>query len=113
MHGSKRTRTAVVTESAGQAVLRRGSADALAPDEERLMRMRLGASLPSSAKLEQIAVSDDARIEIMARELEAFLRVRAAAPTAQRAAPQQRPRAPSPVPSRTKEKIVRALRRKT
>ena len=44
MHGNKRTRAVVATESAGQAVLRRGSTGSLAPDEERVMRMRLGAA---------------------------------------------------------------------
>jgi hypothetical protein len=105
MHGKKRTGTAVVTESTAQAVLRHGPAHDLAPDEERVMRMRLGASLPLSARLERIAVASDAEIEVMAYEIEAWLHLRDAA-----SCPAARPAAPTA--SRTKEKIVRALRKK-
>ncbi len=75
MHGKKRG-TAVVTESAVQAALRRGPARDLAPDEERLMRMRVGASLPLSARLERIAVATDAEIELLSYEIEAFLHLK-------------------------------------
>jgi hypothetical protein len=69
--------------------------------------MRLGASLPMTARLERIATATDAEIDLLAIEIEAFLagRARATAPAA--AAPRAAPAA-----SRTKEKIVRALRRK-
>jgi len=105
MDGKKATGTAVVTESAAQAVLRRGAAVDLASDEEKVMRMRLGASLPLSARLERIAVATDTEIELLAYEIEAFLRLR------ERAAPPQR--AAAPRASRAKEKIVRALRKKS
>ncbi len=108
MHGKKRG-TAVVTESAVQAVLRRGPARALAPDEERLMRMRVGASLPLSARLERIAVATDAEIELLSYEIEAYLHLRDRAATSTPAPV----RAPALTSSRTKEKIVRALRRKS
>ncbi len=104
MDGKKATGTAVVTESAAQAVLRRGAAVELAPDEEKVMRMRLGASLPLSARLERIAVATDTEIELLAYEIEAFLRLRQRATSPERA--------PAPIASRAKEKIVRALRKK-
>ncbi len=104
MHG-KRRGTAVVTESAVQAALRRGAARALAPDEERLMRMRVGASLPLSARLERIAVATDAEIDLLSYESEAWLRLK------ERAAAIAPPRVRAAA-SRTKEKIVRVLRRK-
>jgi hypothetical protein len=113
MRGNQRTRTAAVTESAAQAALRRGPARTLAPDEERVLRMRLGASAPRSAALERLAVASDAEIELMAYEIEAWQRLKATGTLPARA-----PAAPAPVPvaarpaSRTKEKIVRALRRK-
>lgn len=93
-----------VTEAAAQAALRRGSSSELAADEERALRMRLGASLPRSARLERIAVAGEAEIELLAYELEAFLRLRAGGAAG--------PVPARPVASRTKEKIVRALRRK-
>ena len=104
MDGKKASGTAVVTESAAQAVLRRGAAVELAPDEEKVMRMRLGASLPLSARLEHIAVATDTEIELLAYEIEAFLRLRQRAASPERAA--------TPIASRAKEKIVRALRKK-
>jgi hypothetical protein len=104
MSAKKRTGTAVVTESAAQAVLRRGPARELAPDEENVMRMRLGASLPLSARLERIATATDTEIELLAYEIEAYLKLRA------RPAPAARPAVST---SRTKEKIVRALRKKS
>ncbi len=73
------------------------------------MRMRLGASPPRSAPLERVAEGEsDLEIELRAAEIEAWLRwkahVRGGA---------ARPSAPTAaVPSRTKEKIIRALRRK-
>ena len=114
MEGKKRQATAVVSEHAAQAALRRGSAVGLAPDEERVLRMRLGASLPLGARLERIATATDAEIELLAFEIEAFLKLEArAAP-----APVAPARAAAPGPARTpqssraKDKIVRALRKK-
>lgn len=100
MDGKK---TAVVTESAVQAALRRGPAAELSGEEEKAMRMRLGASLPRGARLEQkVLQGTDAELELLAYEIEAWLRLGPAAPT--RATPRD---------SRAKEKIVRALRRKS
>jgi hypothetical protein len=103
MDGKK---TAVVTESAVQAALRRGPARELAAEEEKAMRMRLGAALPRSSPLERkVLAGSDAEIELLAFEIEAYLRMRERGLAS-------RPRA-VPRDSRTKEKIVRALRKKT
>ena len=83
------------------------------------MRMRLGASPPRSAPLERAAEGlGDLEIELYAAEIEAYLRWKA----------REEERSPRmlaapvegggsggalPAPSRTKEKIVRALRKKT
>ncbi len=107
MEGKKKTGAAAVTEAAVQAVLRRGPAPDLAPDEEKVMRMRLGASLPVRQPLERVGQGfDDTQIELLSYEIAAYLalRARGAWRPARRAAP---------APSRVKEKIVRALRRKT
>ncbi len=108
MQGKKKPGAVVVTESAAQAALRRGSVPELEPDEERVMRMRLGATLPLSARLERIATATDAEIEILAYEVEAFLHAKE--PSQQRATHSC---APAPTTSRVKEKILRALRKKT
>jgi hypothetical protein len=115
MHGQKRTGTGVVTESAVQAALRNGSRASLGAEEERVLRMRVGAGLPLAARLERIAVATDAEIELLAYEIEAFLAMKQ-----RRRAPAARGngRAPATAPtasttSRTKEKIVRALRKKS
>ena len=107
MQGKKKL-GAVITESAAQAALRRGSVSALEPEEEKVIRMRVGAALPLSARLERIATATDAEIEILAYEIEAFLHMKESnPPTAQPSC------APSlPAVSRIKEKIVRALRKK-
>ena len=103
MEGKK---TAVVTESAVQAALRRGPAPELGAEEEQAMRMRLGAALPRTARLERkVLEGTDAELELLAFEIEAFLHQRSRAPSA-------RPRA-APRDSRTKEKIVRALRKRS
>ncbi len=100
MDGKK---TAVVTESAVQAALRRGPAVELGAEEEKAMRMRLGASLPRGARLERkVLEGTDAELELLAFEIEAYLRLR----------PSRAPRA-APRDSRAKEKIVRALRKKS
>ena len=100
----RKTDEAVVTESAAQAVLRRSGVRDLSPSEEKVMRMRLGASVPRKEQLERVGRgNDDLEIELLAFEIEAFLKLR-----------EQRARRPAPPPttSRTKEKIVRALRRR-
>ncbi len=104
MH-SKKTATVVVTEPAAQAALRRGATTNLTPEEERVMRMRLGAAPARTAPLSTVAAGrSDLEIELLAAEIEAHLRWREH--TAQQA------RTVSPRPSRSKEKIIRALRRK-
>jgi hypothetical protein len=71
------------------------------------MRMRLGAAPPRAAPLERSYGDDsDLEIEIRAAEIEAWMRRKAL--LAERAAPRV-----APAPSRAKEKIVRALRKKT
>jgi hypothetical protein len=110
MSGTRWTRTAVVTEQAAQSALRHGAAPGLAATEERALRMRLGASVPLSARLERIAVASDVEIELLAYEIEAFLHLKARrAAAAAAAAPVHTPVSTA---SRTKEKIVRALRKK-
>jgi hypothetical protein len=109
MEKKKTATTAVVTEAAAQAALRRGPARDLSPEEERIIRMRLGASPARATPLERAAPPrSDLEIELLAYELEAYLRRRDALGVAPAVA-----RAPAPQPSRTKEKIVRALRKKT
>src|SRR5690349_2852500 len=108
--GSKRIGTAVVTEQAAQALLRRGPARGLDGAEEQVVRMRLGASLPLSARLDRIAVSTDAEIEVLAYEIEAWMRAKERSRRTAAVASAS-PRL-APAASRTKEKIVRALRRK-
>jgi hypothetical protein len=103
----KRKGAAVATEGAAQSVLRRGAARELTAEEERVMRMRLGASPPRAAPLERAAEgSSDLEIELRAAEIEAWLRWKELG--GQRSA---RPAAAA-LPSRTKEKIIRALRKK-
>jgi hypothetical protein len=105
---TKKTATVVATEPAAQAVLRRGAARDLTPEEERVMRMRLGASPPRTAPLERSAgARTDLEIELLAAEIEAHLRWREhqrERATAQAVAPRS---------SRAKERIIRALRRKS
>ncbi len=106
---TKKTATAVVTEGAAQAALRRGPAGELTPEEERVMRMRLGAALPRTAVLERAAEPmTDLELELYACEIEAYLKWRARDPARGAGA-----RVARPAPSRAKEKIVRALRKKT
>ncbi len=104
MDVKKKAGTAV-TEAAAQAVLRRGAARELGPDEERVMRMRLGASLPRTEPLERVGQGlSDVEIELLAYEIEAWMRLG-------RRSGHRTPSLP-PAPSRAKEKIVRALRKK-
>jgi hypothetical protein len=105
----------VVNEAAAQAALRRGPARELTAEEEKVMRLRLGASPPATTSLEWIEeeLSEDLQIELQAMQIEAWMKWKAhlarqaPRPAAGRAAP-----APAPRPSRVKEKIVRTLRRK-
>jgi hypothetical protein len=109
LEAAQGARAEAVSEGTAQAALRRGPTRELAPDEERVMRMRLGASPPSAAPLERAAAERcDLEIELLAAEIEAHLRWKEhQAAIAGRAAPRVAPRH-----SRTKEKIVRALRKK-
>jgi hypothetical protein len=111
METKKKPGVAVVTEGTAQAALRRSAAKELAPEEEKVLRMRLGAAPPRAAPLERAGAGrSDLEIELLAYEIEAHLRWKAhkAAHATVRATT-----AISPVPSRTKEKIIRALRKKT
>jgi hypothetical protein len=109
---SKKRSTAVVTEGGAQAALRRGPARELAPEEERVIRMRLGAAVPRTAPLERAAEPrTDLEIELLSHEIEAYLKWKART-TEATPAPRTRGVA-APQPSRTKEKIVRALRKKS
>ena len=113
MAEKRKSRTAVVTEGAAQSVLRRAAAPELSSEEEKVMRMRLGATPPRGATLER-AITDDEKLEIELRamEIEAFMKWKAH--LASRAAVAAAPRPGTvarPGASRTKEKIVRALRK--
>jgi hypothetical protein len=121
--GTGRTASSVVTEGAAQAALRRGPARELSSDEEKVMRMRLGAALPRTAELEwtERDLSEDQQIELQAMQIEAWMKWKHHL-AAQRAGPGRAGQAtrqapartlPAPQVSRTKEKIVRALRKKT
>jgi len=100
----KKTAEATVTESSVQAVLRRRGARELDADEEKVMRMRMGASLPRKGEIEWMGTDDEElAIELRAMEIETFLKLRAH---------QTHRVVAAPTPSRTKDKIVRALRRK-
>jgi hypothetical protein len=114
----KRSRpgSGVVTEGAAHAALRRGQARELTAEEEKVMRLRLGASPPPGSALEwtEEELSEDLQIELQAMQIEAWMKwkahlatVKAPRPAGVRTVP-----APAPRPSRTKEKIIRALRRK-
>ncbi|HET8723500.1 MAG TPA: hypothetical protein VFM53_04790 [Anaeromyxobacteraceae bacterium] len=113
----KKTAAPTVTESAAQAALRRRGTRTLAADEDKVLRMRLGASLPGKAELEWVGTADEElEIEVRALEIETWMKMRAhqAASRAARPAAAARPasRPPATAAARTKEKIVRALRRK-
>lgn len=113
MAEKRKSRTAVVTEGAAQAVLRRAVAPELSSEEEKVMRMRLGATPPRTALLEHaVTVDEELEIELRAMEIEAFMKWKAHLASRAPAAVETRsaPR-PRPGTSRTKEKIVRALRK--
>lgn len=103
-------RVMVADEGVAQAALRRGPAKALSAEEERVIRMRLGASPPRAAPLGRVAEGlTDLEIEVYAAEIEAYMKWRAR--EEERVA--SRRAAPAAAPSRTKEKIIRALRKKS
>jgi hypothetical protein len=116
----------VVDEGGAHAALRRGPARELSAEEEKVMRMRLGASPPRTAPLERIyEAPSDAEIEVRAAEIEAWMRWKArAAPRDDAAVPPipRTARAPAGgAPARSaaeprfqisKERIIRALRKK-
>jgi hypothetical protein len=104
----KKSGAGVVTEGAAQAALRRGPAKELSPEEDKVLRMRLGAAPARAAPLERAGQGlTDLEIELYAMEIEAYMKwkAREEAPAA--------PAAPRAQPSRTKERIVRALRKLT
>ncbi|MFN7133180.1 MAG: hypothetical protein ACK4N5_13965 [Myxococcales bacterium] len=79
----------------------------LASDEEKAVRMRYGAGVDVKAPLERHGEkNEDLRDELMLLELELFRAYR------QHQKAQAARATPAPQPSRTKEKIVRALRKK-
>jgi hypothetical protein len=115
-----RAASTVVTEGAAHASLRRGPARELSSEEEKVMRMRLGAALPRTSELEwtERELSEDQQVELQAMQIEAWLKWkhhlaahRATADQSTRVAPVRA--LPAPQASRAKEKIVRALRKKT
>ena len=102
---TRKRATSIALEPAAQAALRQGATRELAPDEERVLRMRLGAVPPQKAPLERAAAGrTDLEIELLAAEIEAHLRLREH---------ERSLAAPGQAPSRSKQKIIRALRRKT
>ncbi len=106
MATKKKSGVGVVTEGAAQAALRRAPAEALSPEEEKVLRMRLGAAPPRVAPLERAGAGlTDLEIEVYAAEIEAFMKWKA------REEARSLPAAPQAQPSRTKQKILRALRR--
>jgi hypothetical protein len=107
MAGKRKKAPAVATEGAAQAVLRRGAARELSPEEEKVMRMRLGAAPPPGEALQRAGRGlADAEIELLAYEVDAYLKLR------QRRAALEPGHRPTPAASRAKEKIIRALRKK-
>ena len=112
MAGKRKSRTSVVTEGAAQSVLRRSAAPELSSEEEKVMRMRLGATPPRSARLERAVEGDEElEIELRAIEIEAFMKWKAHLASRAPAIHARPTAAPRPGTSRTKEKIVRALRK--
>jgi hypothetical protein len=113
---SARSGAAVVNEDAAQAVLRRGVARELTPEEEKVMRLRLGASPPLTTTLDwaEEELSEELQIELQAMQIEAWMKWKAhlASQRAQKHATVRAVPATAPRPSRVKEKIIRVLRRK-
>ncbi|MBK9518546.1 MAG: hypothetical protein IPO09_14585 [Anaeromyxobacter sp.] len=111
--GAGRTADVVVTEGAAQAALRRGAAPGLTAEEEKVLRLRLGAALPRTSELEwtERELSEDQQIELQAAQIEAWMKWKDHL-ARQRAGQPATRTLPAPQPSRVKEKIVRALRKK-
>jgi hypothetical protein len=108
MEPKRKAAVGLATEGHAQAVLRRGPARTLSTEEDKALRMRLGASPPAHAALSRAAeVESDLAIELLAAEIEVYLKWKARQEEGDVA---RRPAAA--MPSRTKEKIVRALRKK-
>jgi len=108
MEMKRKSAVGIAREGEAQARLRRGPARTLSTEEEKVLRMRLGASPPPHAALQRSAeVETDLDIELRAAEIEMYLRWKARQEQGDDAR-----RAAVPKPSRAKEKIVRALRRK-
>jgi hypothetical protein len=111
MTRKKTAGTSTVTEGSAQAALRRGGARQLDATEERVMRMRLGAALPPTGLLEwQGTESEEAEIEIRALEIETWMKMKVH--RARQAAKRPATTSRTTTSSRTKDKIVRALRRR-
>jgi hypothetical protein len=107
MVGRKKMARVAASEAAVQAVLRRGAASELTPEEEKVMRMRLGASPARDQALERAGRGvADLEVELLAFEIDAFLKLR------ERRRGMERARAAVPRPSRAKERIIRTLRKK-
>jgi hypothetical protein len=103
----KKAGVAVVNEGDVHATLRRARTRDLSPEEEKVMRMRLGAAPSRTAPLERsFEAASDLEIEVRAAEIEAWMKWKARI-----SAREEHPRI-SAAPSRTKEKIIRALRKK-
>jgi hypothetical protein len=106
----------VVSEGAAHAALRRGPARELSAEEEKVMRLRLGAAPPATSALEWIeeGLSEEHQIELQAMQIEAWMKWKAhlAAQRAPRPGAVRAVAAPASRPSRVKEKIIRVLRRK-
>jgi hypothetical protein len=113
MAEKRKSRTTVVSEGSAQAVLRKAAAPELSSEEEKVMRMRLGATPPRAARLQRSVEGDEElEIELRAMEIEAWMKWKAHVAT--RAVPKTEARTDlgaKPSHSRTKEKIVRALRK--
>lgn len=108
METKRKSAVGIATEGLAQAQLRRGPARTLSTEEDKVLRMRLGASPPPHAALSRAAeVESDVAIELLAAEIEVYLKWKARREEGVAMRP-----AAVPHPSRTKEKIVRALRRK-
>jgi len=105
--------TAAVTEATAQAALRRGPVRELDGDEEKVLRMRLGATLPRTAPLPRAdaGADEELAIELAAWQIEAFMKWKAHLDEVRAAHARVAGPAAAPRPSRAKEKIARALRR--
>jgi hypothetical protein len=100
-------RIGVVNEGDVHGTLRRGPAKELSPEEDKVIRMRVGASPARTAPLERsFDAASELEIELRAAEIEAWMKWKA------RLAEREERERPAPTHSRTKEKIIRALRRK-